>query len=178
VQIGCPFCAWLTHRRSELEHALNAFRSTLRSSWTRQALRNLTLDTPPSLLPKVLSQFQIAPHKVAALRDTAWIAREGGYHAKAIEEVNALVRKYNGMAPAAVRRGYYSVDAELERVYQSSAEDVLNGLKERAEGVGKDANEASAFGSDPEVSEVRSWDPGMESVSEMWKGWWQRLLRR
>ncbi|CDO69584.1 hypothetical protein BN946_scf184759.g24 [Trametes cinnabarina] len=49
-------------------------------------------------------------------------------------ELNSLVRKYNGMAPYAVRRPYYTRSVELERVYKEAAPDILAGLEERAKG--------------------------------------------
>jgi DnaJ family protein C protein 28 len=45
--------------------------------------------------------------------------------------VNGLVRKYNAMAPYAVRKPYYTRDAELARSYGECAEDILGGIQER-----------------------------------------------
>src|ERR1700761_5152419 len=85
--------------QGELESAVTAFRATLRQSWVRRAVRMLTLTrsqlTPPSTAD------------VRALRDGEWETRERAYHDSALAEVNSLVRKYNGLAPYAVRRAYY-----------------------------------------------------------------------
>lgn len=66
------------------------------------------------------------------MRDAEWEDKERSYHETALDEVNALVRKYNGLAPYAVRRAYYMRAAELERAYRDAGEDILRGLEERA----------------------------------------------
>ena len=109
----------------ELETAVNTFRDVLRQSWTRRATRMLTLSQPSGLL------INLTTEKVSAFRDAEWAARERAYHDTALEEVNSLVRKYNGMAPYAVRRGHYALDVELERAYRDSVDDILNGIAER-----------------------------------------------
>lgn len=103
-----------------------AFRDVLKQSWTRRALRMLTLSQSPALLPK------LAVADVSALRDAEWEARERAYHDSAVEELNSLVRKYNGLAPYAVRKPYYMRAAELEKAYRDSGEDILRGIAERA----------------------------------------------
>ena len=117
---------WRLPLRVELETAVNTFRDVLKQSWTRRALRNLTSMHPASLLPK----FTLA--NVTTMRDPEWEAKEKSYHETAVDELNALVRKYNGLAPYAVRRAYYMRTAELERVYKEAAEDILQGLEDRA----------------------------------------------
>ena len=112
--------------QSQLEITVSSFREVLRQSWTRRALRTLTHTHPAELLPRLTLT------DVAALRDTEWEEKERAYHERALEEVNALVRKYNGLAPYAVRRAYYTREAELERAYAEAVEDILRGLEERA----------------------------------------------
>lgn len=111
--------------QQELESALKSFRDVIRQSWTRRAIRMLTLEQPASLLPALTIE------KVLAFRDTEWEARERAYHSTALDEVNSLVRKYNGLAPYSVRRGQYALEVELERAYKDSAEDILAGIAER-----------------------------------------------
>ena len=86
----------------------------------------MTASQPASQLP------QLTLVEIRALRDAEWEARERAFHDHALDEVNALVRKYNGLAPYAVRRAYYMRDTELEKAYRDSAEDILRGLAERA----------------------------------------------
>ena len=113
--------------QGELETAVNSFREILKQSWTRRALRTLTHMHPAELLPRLTLA------DVAVLRDAEWEEKERAYHETALEEINSLVRKYNGLAPYAVRRAYYVRGAELERVYQEAGEDILRGLEERAQ---------------------------------------------
>jgi len=85
----------------------------------------LSLSRPPSALAAlVLSD-------IASIRDTEWEARERAYHDTAIEELNSLVRRYNGVAPYPVRKPYHDRKTELDRVYQESAEAIMKGLEER-----------------------------------------------
>lgn len=109
----------------ELESAVATFREVVKQSWTRRAIRMLTVSQPPALLPK------LSMDDVTALRDAEWEAREQSYHDSAIDDLNSLVRKYNGLAPYAVRRPYYMRSAELEKVYRDSGEDILRGIAER-----------------------------------------------
>lgn len=86
----------------------------------------MTASQPASQLP------QLTLVEISALRDAEWEARERAFHDHALDEVNAIVRRYNGLAPYAVRRAYYMRDTELEKAYRDSAEDILRGLAERA----------------------------------------------
>lgn len=112
--------------QQEVESAINSFRGILRQAWTRHALRSLTLGfhSYPGAHQRTLVELQ-------ALRDDNWEKRELNYHTAAIAEINALVRKYNTVAPYAVRRPLYTREAELERAYKESGEDILQGLEER-----------------------------------------------
>lgn len=109
----------------ELESAIASFRNTLQASWTRRAIRMLSLSRPPSALA-ALTLLDIT-----SIRDTEWEARERAYHDTAIEEVNSLVRRYNGVAPYPVRKPYHDRKTELDRAYQESAEGIMKGLEER-----------------------------------------------
>lgn len=111
---------------SELENAIANFRDIIKQSWTRRAIRLLTAAQPASQLPRLTLA------EISALRDAEWEARERAFHDHALDEVNAVVRKYNGLAPYAVRRAYYMRDTELEKAYRDAAEDILRGLAERA----------------------------------------------
>ncbi|KAH9981831.1 hypothetical protein BJV74DRAFT_879129 [Russula compacta] len=106
--------------QGELDAALATFRAVLKQSWVRRAVRMLTLS------PRPLYELSLAD--VRALRDGEWEARERAYHESALVEVNALVRKYNALAPYAVRRPYYVLDVELGRAYEESGEDILGEL--------------------------------------------------
>ncbi|EGO02284.1 hypothetical protein SERLA73DRAFT_178144 [Serpula lacrymans var. lacrymans S7.3] len=109
----------------ELESAINSFREMLRQSWTRRAVRMLTVSQPATYLPS------LALADITSLRDDEWEERERSYHDTAITELNSLVRKYNGLAPYAVRRPYYERSAELAKVYEECGEDILRGISRR-----------------------------------------------
>jgi hypothetical protein len=114
----------LTHS-VELETAVNTFRELLRQSWVRRAVRLLTMSNPPELLHKV------TPGQVKALRDPDWVKKELSYHETAVAELNSVVRKYNGLAPYHFRRSYYSREVEIDRMYETSVEDIMRELRER-----------------------------------------------
>ncbi|KAI9508158.1 hypothetical protein F5148DRAFT_1199302 [Russula earlei] len=71
-----------------------------------------------------------------ALRDREWEARERAYHESALRELNLLVRKYNALAPYAVRRAYHVQDADLGRAYEEGGEDVLREIEGRSRSSG------------------------------------------
>ncbi|KAG1755395.1 hypothetical protein EDB19DRAFT_1867592 [Suillus lakei] len=109
----------------ELETAVNSFRDVLQQSWTRRAIRTLTMLQPASMLPS------LSLGSVTSLRDREWEERERAYHDTAVAELNSLVRKYNALAPYSVRRPYYSREAELAKAYQDCGDDILLGISER-----------------------------------------------
>jgi hypothetical protein len=92
-----------------------------------------------------------------ALRDREWEAREKAYHESALAEVNTLVRKYNTLAPYAVRKAYYVRDVELDRAYEEGAEDIVQELAGRFRG-----SQAQAGAGNPEDRAVR--DEGDEQT--------------
>ncbi|EPQ58913.1 hypothetical protein GLOTRDRAFT_69931 [Gloeophyllum trabeum ATCC 11539] len=117
--------------QAELESAVTSFREILRQSWTRRAIRTLTISHPAVHLSSLTLS------SVTALRDPEWEERERSYHITALDELNALVRKYNGVAPYSVRRPYYRIEEELEKAYRESGEEILRGVDERVKGKGK-----------------------------------------
>ena len=84
--------------------------------------------TRAALLP---SLSKLSASDLSRLYDREWEQKERGFHEAAIEDINTLVRKYNGMAPYAVRRPYHSVKGELELCYEKSGEALLDQLKQR-----------------------------------------------
>ena len=128
--------------QGELEAAVTAFRAAVRGSWVRRAVRILTLThsrfPPPSAAD------------VHALRDSEWEARERAYHDSALAEVNSVVRKYNALAPYAVRRAYYVREVELARIYHESGEEILQELEGRLRKSGARAKGEANPGGDEE----------------------------
>lgn len=81
-----------------------------------------------ALLPSLSS---VSASDLSKLCDHEWEQKERGFHEAAIEDINSLVRKYNGIAPYAVRRPYHNVKGELELCYEKSGEALLEQLKQR-----------------------------------------------
>jgi hypothetical protein len=117
----------LSHPTLELETAVNTFREILRQAWIRRAVRGLTTENPPS----ILSKFTL--ETIKAHRDPDWVNKEKSYHETAIAELNSLVRKYNTMAPYAVRRPYYIREIEIGRVYDEAVPDIMRMIAKRAQ---------------------------------------------
>lgn len=114
------------NRHKELDTAVAGFREILKQSYTRRVVRILASHLSTDRLTS-LTQDDIKAHK-----DSEWIEREKGYHDAAIEELNKLVRKYNGMAPYAVRRSYYVREVEVTKLAHECAQGIMEGLKERS----------------------------------------------
>ncbi|KAK1229263.1 hypothetical protein PQX77_007685 [Marasmius sp. AFHP31] len=141
-------------------------------SWTRRAIRNLTTDHPPQILVK------FALGDVKSYRDKVWEQREISYHEKAIDEVNALVRKYNGLAPYSVRRPYYIRSAEVTKAYEDSAEDILQGVKERLTNVTGTGNRMAGSKASDIHADVDGIDEGFMSIRQLFLGWLDRVVGR
>lgn len=131
----------------------------------------MTLDRPAAQLPGLTLD------RVVALRDREWEERERAYHDTALDEVNSLVRKFNGMAPYSVRRGAYALGPELERAYRDSAEDIMGAISHRINhpgttpiGTSSDEERAPGLGSGA-VGEapVRIRDMIREWIATWWK---------
>ena len=78
-----------------------------------------------------LSRFTL--ESIRAHRDPDWVNKEKSYHEMAVAELNSLVRKYNAMAPYAVRRPYYLREVEIGRLYDACAPDILQIIVERTQ---------------------------------------------
>jgi DnaJ homolog subfamily C member 28 len=108
-----------------MEAAISAFRRMLRHSWTPRAIRILFTNHTPSALTC------LSARDVTRLRDAEWEAREKAYHDKALDAVNNVVRRYNAMAPYAVRKSYFVRGVELEKLYEDCREDIIAGIQNR-----------------------------------------------
>lgn len=136
----------------------------------------LTTNQPAALLPSLTLT------DIISLRDVEWEAREQAFHDQALEEVNALVRKYNGLAPYAVRRAYYLRRTELDRTYRDSAEAILQGLAERVGAQGM--RMGAGIGEDDSEGEGRTTEGTAGgtatslSLRDMLRDWWAALRGR
>ncbi|XP_006456854.1 hypothetical protein AGABI2DRAFT_212040 [Agaricus bisporus var. bisporus H97] len=149
--------------QGELETAARTFREILHQSWVRRAIRILTTNNPVEFLHKITFD------EVKALRDPDWIKKEQSYHDTAIAELNSLVRKYNGLAPHAVRKSYYYTrEGEIDRMYEASAKDVMKELEERLRDPGfiGNTNEGARGGSRGPVGSSNAREGAVPPVEE------------
>lgn len=114
---------------SELEAELSAFRSTLSQDWIRRATRMLSLEG-------------VSPASVAQARrgyvDPEWESRERSFHETTMRNINEVVRKFNIIAPYAVRRPFFALDSELARCYRLSQPVIEAELQRRLDGTDQD----------------------------------------
>ncbi|KZT60852.1 hypothetical protein CALCODRAFT_492128 [Calocera cornea HHB12733] len=130
--------------QKELDGAILTFRRLLQEGWVRRATRMLTLSYPPNTLR------HMTPQDAARFRDSEWEQRESGYHTTAIDELNGLVRKYNALAPYAVRRTYLTKEAELARVFERSGEMIAKSFRNFYGGSGGSDGAGAGIGDDAE----------------------------
>ncbi|KAG9030775.1 hypothetical protein FRB95_003534 [Tulasnella sp. JGI-2019a] len=114
----------------ELERHIRVFRNVLSSSWIKRATREILLSLPSSSRTRTLPEH-ITVERVASMRDSEWEERESSYQNAALEEVNSQIRRMNGMAPFAARRGYLLLKYELDRCYEASAPEIVKAIEER-----------------------------------------------
>lgn len=69
---------------------------------------------------------------VPPFRDPQWEKTELSYHTLAIQELNALTRSYNLMAPNLAKKPYFSLDRELQSCFAEVAPQVSAAIRERA----------------------------------------------
>jgi hypothetical protein len=65
-------------------------------------------------------------------RDPAWEATERGYMELAINNLNAITRSYNLMAPELAKKPYFNLERELNNCFADVAPLLANEIKERA----------------------------------------------
>lgn len=154
----------------ELDAAVVAFRATLRRSWVR--MLTLTRSQTPLRGPS------LSLADVRALRDGEWEARERAYHDSALAELNSLVRKYNALAPYAVRRVYYVREVELAKIYYESGEEILREIEGRLRGPGPRAKiDARPGEDDDEVVPMGASTAGEVRVIRLRDLFWQWFRR-
>lgn len=107
--------------QKEMRDDLNGFRARLRSAWIRRATRSLCLQP---VTPAVIASAH-------DYRDAEWEKRELGYHERTVDAVNQLIRRYNVVAPPAVRAGLVSVQSELDGCYRDCGPLIKEELERR-----------------------------------------------
>lgn len=82
-------------------------------------------DSPSKSTPEVLP----TPHP---FRDSAWEKTELAYHTLAIQDLNALTRSYNLMAPKVAQKPYFTLARELNRCFADVAPLLGEEIRERS----------------------------------------------
>lgn len=145
----------------EMETTIATFRQILQSSWVRRAVRTIHLQH--GFDPSLVSRFSAS--YLSSLRDQEWEEKEASYHEHAIKEINSIIRKYNAIAPYAVRRGLCTRKGELERCYSSSGEKIWQELKTVPQGArSSDRVEEIADG---EKKTLSLWMQILRAIREM-----------
>ncbi|KAG9105056.1 hypothetical protein FRC06_000029 [Ceratobasidium sp. 370] len=116
------------HPRIDAENATMQTRELLLSGWVRRAVRMLPLSYPTTALES------LTPETATKLRDAEWERQEEKYHDAAIREANDAIRRYNTVAPYAVRRPLLTRQAEIARCYAHAGGPIIAGIQERLAG--------------------------------------------
>ncbi|KAG9118812.1 hypothetical protein FRC07_006490 [Ceratobasidium sp. 392] len=111
--------------QKDAEKAALHIRELLLSGWTRRALRMLSLSHSTSALE------DLTPDAATRLRDVEWERQEEKFHDAAIRDANDAIRRYNTVAPYAVRRPLLTRQAEMARCYASAGDLIVAGVRER-----------------------------------------------
>ncbi|KAK0378033.1 hypothetical protein CMEL01_08021 [Colletotrichum melonis] len=69
---------------------------------------------------------------VQPFRDSDWLATESSYMNLAVNNLNAITRSYNLMAPELAKKPYFSLERELKACYADVAPLVAETIRERA----------------------------------------------
>ncbi|WWC67184.1 uncharacterized protein I206_101091 [Kwoniella pini CBS 10737] len=139
----------------ELQHSLdstvNAFRTTLLTTYTTHLVRNVISSN--ALLP-------LPPLHSVPSSDEMWEAREFKFHQENIKQINDLVRRMNAQAPSPARRNLYTLEAELSKLRGDVLKnEVWNEVKRRAEDAAKfPANRPGPSGLPPFLFDNEGWN--------------------
>ncbi|KAG8774481.1 hypothetical protein FRC12_001957 [Ceratobasidium sp. 428] len=115
--------------QKDAEKATLQTRELLLGGWMRRALRIIPLSYSTAALEGLSSEA------ATRIRDAEWERLEEKFHDAAIREANDAIRRYNTVAPYAVRRPLLTRQAEMERCYASAGNLIVAGIRERlAEG--------------------------------------------
>ncbi|KAF9878126.1 hypothetical protein CkaCkLH20_04164 [Colletotrichum karsti] len=118
---------------------------------------------------------------VAPFRDAEWLEGERSYMTLAIENINAITRSYNLMAPDLAKKPYYSLDRELATCYADVAPLVAEAIRQRATrpvkplfdsaGAGRAAI-FDRFGKEGHTAKIYDSRAPHYGFKEMWKDLW------
>lgn len=97
-----------------------------------------TAEPASAAAPEPSAPFTDLPSPATSIRqpfrDPQWEKTEHSYHALTIENLNALTRSYNLIAPKIAQKPYYNLTRELRNCYAEVAPLLPNEIVERARG--------------------------------------------
>ncbi|KAL6879576.1 hypothetical protein HDV57DRAFT_499298 [Trichoderma longibrachiatum] len=154
---------WI-EKQQELSKAADALRSRLRADWKRHAARMIAAKGGSleeqmaradqyAAAEKVHNPRQVGGKAIDAVeqdagqpseqdlgplprpfRDPDWEKAEHAYLKLSIEQLNALTRSYNLMAPELAKKPYYNLQRELDACFADVAPLISKEIKDRATG--------------------------------------------
>nr|XP_018266279.1 Atypical/ABC1/ABC1-C protein kinase [Kwoniella dejecticola CBS 10117]OBR88437.1 Atypical/ABC1/ABC1-C protein kinase [Kwoniella dejecticola CBS 10117] len=139
----------------ELQHSLdstvNAFRTTLLTTYTTHLVRNVISTNALSPLP---------PLHVIPSSDEQWEARELKFHQENIKQINDFVRRMNAQAPSPARRHLYTLEGELSKLRgEVLKNEVWMEVQKRAEDAARfPTNKTSTSGLPPFLFDNEGWN--------------------
>ncbi|KAI1412340.1 hypothetical protein F5Y13DRAFT_163396 [Hypoxylon sp. FL1857] len=116
-------------------------------------------------------------------RDPDWLATERAYMDLSINNLNALTRSYNLMAPELAKKPYFSLERELNNCYADVAPQLADAIKDRASrppkslmtGVGHTPTSIlDRFGDGGHTAKVYDSKTPYYGFKEMWRDLWNR----
>ncbi|BGO89064.1 hypothetical protein NBRC10512v2_001012 [Rhodotorula toruloides] len=156
--------------QKELETALANFRSELRASWTRRAVR---IRSSEGLTQAVVREIR------EGWKDREWEERERAYHEVSIKSLNDLTRKYNIIAPYNVRRTLLSLRHELDAAITSCAPSIAAELQRRIDSGMSSPSSGVIYTDTGTVQSMTAEEMGGEKAADkkdtMWKAF-KRVL--
>ncbi|GKT66058.1 hypothetical protein ColTof3_13397 [Colletotrichum tofieldiae] len=118
---------------------------------------------------------------VQPFRDSDWLATERSYMTLAVDNLNAITRSYNLMAPELAKKPYYSLERELAACYADVAPLVAETIRERATRPAKSLFDSAGAGTKTvfdrfakEGTSAKIYDSRAPhyGFKEMWRDFW------
>ncbi|ODV92442.1 hypothetical protein CANCADRAFT_1032 [Tortispora caseinolytica NRRL Y-17796] len=124
---------WI-EKQNILNSDIDHFRKGLRRDWGRHAARSilrLPLSRDEQLDRARAYQEAEKTDQQVKFRDKEWVSMNREYHEEVLRSLNSSIRSYNLQAPSTSRRGYLSLEAELERCFYEVNTDLLELVEAR-----------------------------------------------
>ena len=120
---------------TSVENEIKVMEQTFNDDGTlRPPEEQITIAAEQPEIPVPPESVEQAPRKptVPPFRDPDWQRTELSYHRAAIDNLNALTRSYNLMAPNLAKKPYFSLERELKACFAYVAPQVAAAIKDRA----------------------------------------------